>query len=228
MIIPPCTVQLSYTSAKYPFLATFWIATNFISLVLIGKAEKKILGSIYRYPKSYLWHCSDKLGLLSKLLIHLTTTISFFPMTKTEEKDRRRRRSEDGSQSDEHRGRRKHKVSKSDGKKKARSRSRSRSSNSSKSSSYSRERDHKRSKKYKKKKSRSKSRKKDDRKQKKERKRKKREKRRHDDDDSSGSSSSSGEDGLNVKRSVITGKKIKMHIDKDDDDRVRDKGKTKY
>lgn len=39
------------------------------------------------------------------------------------------------------------------------------------------------------------------------------------------SSSSSGEDGPNVKRSVITGKKIKMHIDKDDDDLVREKAR---
>jgi len=41
------------------------------------------------------------------------------------------------------------------------------------------------------------------------------------DDDSS--SSSSGEDGPDVKRSIISGKKIKMHINKTDDDLVRER-----
>ena len=50
-----------------------------------------------------------------------------------------------------------------------------------------------------------------------------REERKHKSDDDS--SSSSGEDGPDVKRSVITGKKIKMHIDKTEDDLVREKAR---
>jgi hypothetical protein len=46
-----------------------------------------------------------------------------------------------------------------------------------------------------------------------------------DDGDSTSSSSSSGEDGPDVKRSVITGKRIRMHIDKTEDDLVRDKAR---
>merc|ERR1712194_68084 len=44
-------------------------------------------------------------------------------------------------------------------------------------------------------------------------------------DCSSSSSSSSGEDGSGTKRSVITGKKIRMHIEKTADDLVREKAR---
>lgn len=140
-------------------------------------------------------------------------------MAETEEKEARRQEGGSMDNVDDHKRRRRN-----------RSRSRSRSpSSSSSSSSYSRDRYSKRSKKYKKRdkkrsRSKSKSRRKDDRhhrkrssKDKKKSKKhhrdyKKKDKRYKSDDDSS--SSSSGEDGPNVRRSAISGKKIKMQIDK--------------
>jgi hypothetical protein len=102
---------------------------------------------------------------------------------------------------------------------------RRRSCSSSSFSSSSSSRDRKRSKKHKKK-SRSKSKKRRHSKDKnssskKTSKKKSKSKSKHSDN----SSSSSGEDGPDVKRSVITGKKIKMHVDKDADDLVREKAR---
>lgn len=123
-------------------------------------------------------------------------------------------------------------VASGDDKQRSRSRKRSRSyssdsySRSSRSSS-SRGSERRSKSKHHKKKSRSKSRRRKEkrkkRKSKKESKKRSKKSRRKSAEDEDDSSSSSGsDDGPNVRRSVITGKKIKMHIEKDADDIARE------
>ena len=90
------------------------------------------------------------------------------------------------------------------------------------SSSDSNSTDSRRRKKNKKHKKRSKSKK---RREKKKSSKKEQRKKSSGHSDDSSSSSSDGEDGPEVRRSVITGKKIKMHIDKTDDDLVRERAR---
>jgi hypothetical protein len=136
---------------------------------------------------------------------------------RSREARRRSDRSESSRSSSSSRSRHKHrkKHSSRDGKKKKRRRSYSSSSDSSSSTDSRRRR---KDRKKHKKRSKSKKRRSD---KKKSHKKESRKKSRHSDD----SSSSDGEDGPDVKRSVITGKKIKMHIDKTNDDLVREKAR---
>ena len=130
--------------------------------------------------------------------------------------ERRRSDRSVSSKSSSSRSRHKHRKKHSDRhKEKKRRRSYSSSSDSSSSTSDSRRR-----KKEKKRKQRSKSKKRRSDRKKSSKKERRKKSKQHSDD-----SSSDEEDGPEVKRSVITGKKIKMHIDKTDDDLVRERAR---